>query len=156
MKTSDSIKNIAAALLVAQRDMPHPLKTSTNPHLRSKFADLNSVMDTTKPHLHDAGLVVFQTVGGTPGVDGELFATCTTRLVHAESGEWFEDVQRMPYSEQKGLNTPQVYGVDYTYMRRYGWSAVCGINADSDNDGNEGKGGGEPAKKANPSSDFDL
>ena len=154
MRTSESIKNIAAALLAAQKDMPHPKKASTNPHLRSKFTDLNSVMDTTKPHLHEHGLVIFQTVGGAASVDGNLpYATCTTKLVHAESGEFFEDTQRIPYEPQRGLNTPQVFGVDYTYMKRYGWATVCGINADADNDGNEAKGeGGKP----DPSSDFNL
>ena len=154
MRTSKSITNIAAALLAAQLSMPHPKKNAKNPHLRNNFADLNSVMDTTKPHLHANGLVIFQTVGGRTGVEGDQYATCTTRLVHADSGEWFEDPQQVPYEPQKGLNTAQVFGVDYTYMRRYGWSAVCGINADTDNDGNEGKD--NDAKAASPDSDFDL
>lgn len=153
MRTSESITNIAAALLAAQTDMPHPKKASTNPHLRSKFADLNSVMDTTKPHLHEHGLVIFQTVGGEVTEEGKCYATCTTKLVHAESGEFFEDRQQIPYEPQKGLNTPQVYGVDYTYMKRYGWASVCGINADTDDDGNESKG---DVKAADPTSDFDL
>lgn len=153
MRTSESITNIATALLAAQQEMPHPGKNSTNPHLRNKFADLNSVMDTTKPYLHSHGLVIFQTVGGEV-VDGQGYATCTTRLAHAESGEFVEDTQRMMYEPQKPLNRPQGYGVDYTYMKRYGWSAVCGINADTDNDGNEGKG--NDVKAASPDSDFDL
>lgn len=150
MRTSENITNIATALLAAQQEMPHPKKNAKNPHLRNNFADLNSVMDTTKPHLHDNGLVIFQTVGGR--TDTSQYATCTTRLVHAESGEWFEDTQQMPYEPQKGLNTAQVFGVDYTYMRRYGWSAVCGINAEPDDDGNEAKDGGS----SSTASDFDL
>lgn len=155
MRTSESIKNIAAALLAAQKEMPHPKKNAKNPHLRNQFADLNSVMDTTKPHLHENGLVIFQTVGGEV-IDGTAYASCTTKLVHVESGEWYEDTQRVMYEPQKGLNTPQVYGVDYTYMKRYGWATACGVNADADNDGNEGKGGSGNDAPANPSADLDL
>lgn len=155
MKTSPEIKNIAAALLAAQKEMPHPKKNAKNPHLRNSFADLNSVMDTTKPHLHKHGLVIFQTLGGEVGDGGTQYATCTTKLVHAESGEYFEDRQMMQYEAQKGLNVPQVFGVMSTYMKRYGWAAVCGINADSDDDGNESSGGSSNSKP-NPTADLDL
>lgn len=151
MKTSESIKNIAAALLAAQQEMPHPKKKSSNPHLRNKFADLTEVMDATKPHLHANGLVVFQTLGSMI-VGDQAYSTCTTRLVHSESGEWFEDEQFLPLVAQKGLNYPQVGGINGTYMKRYGWSAVCGINAEPDDDGNEAKDGGS----SSTASDFDL
>lgn len=157
MKTSDSIKNIAAALLAAQAEMPHPKRTATNPHLRNKFADLTNIMDTTKPILCKHGLVIMQSIGGSLSASGQAVATCTTRIAHAPSGEYQEDTQVMVCEPQKGLNLPQVFGVSYTYMKRYGWGTACGINSEPDDDGNESTGGDDrPRKPANPASDLDL
>ncbi len=51
-------KNIATALASAQTKMGKALKDATNPHFRSKYADLGSVMDACMPALNEAGIAV--------------------------------------------------------------------------------------------------
>jgi len=159
MKTSESITNIAAALLAAQQEMPHPKKTAQNPHLRNRFADLPGVIDTVKESLNKHGIVVVQSVGGSCGYSNESAAqpqdvAVTTRLIHAESGEWVEDEIGQGVSDQKGLNISQSIGSAITYLRRYSISAMAFVASEPDDDGNEVKGG--DVKAASPSADFDL
>ena len=46
------VKGIATALAKAQLQMGKALKTSTNPHFKSKYADLASVMDACMEALN--------------------------------------------------------------------------------------------------------
>lgn len=134
MQSSESLASLAPALVKALSVMPHPPKNATNPHLRNKFADLKATIDTTRPVLAEHGLTITQLTGG----DGNN-ATVTTILMH-ESGEYVchEAAVELPVAG-KGMNDFQVAGSAYTYLRRYGWSAVCAVVADPDNDGNETK-----------------
>lgn len=126
MKTSDSIINIAGALLQAQKNTTFAVKDAVNPHLKSKYADLPSVIDAIKQQLNDAGVVYLQ----TPGSMSNMYLTLTTRLMHI-SGEWIEDTMEMPMIKQD----PQGYGSALTYARRYALSAITGLYQDDD-DGN--------------------
>jgi ERF superfamily len=126
MKTSESIKLIATALLKAQQEMTFASKGATNPHFKSKYADLPSVIDAVKSPLNDAGIVFLQTP--SPSDDGRLHLT--TRLIHS-SGEWIEDTATCPLPKQD----PQGFGSALTYLRRYSLAAICGLYQDDD-DGN--------------------
>ena len=110
MKTSDSIKNIAAALIEAQREITFASKDGVNPHFKNKYASLSSVIDAIKPALNAAGIAFIQTP--TPSEDNKLHLT--TRLIHS-SGEWIEDTATCPLAKQD----PQGYGSALTYLRRY-------------------------------------
>lgn len=158
MRTSESITNIAAALLAAQKEMQHPKKTAQNPHLRNRFADLPNVIDTVKESLNKHGVVVVQSVGGScqNTVDGLTVpqdVAVSTRLIHAESGEWIEDEIAQGVTDQKGMNLSQCIGSAITYLRRYSLSAMACVASEPDDDGNEANGG---KAKPSPSSDFDL
>jgi hypothetical protein len=127
MKTSDSISSIAPALVKAQAAMGVAHKSATNPHFRSKYADLTEVIDAVKGPLNENGIVFLQGVGGdSTGV------MVTTRFLHA-SGEWIEETIYMPVTQQ----TPQAYGSATTYCKRYGLQSFAGLPADDD-DGNAG------------------
>lgn len=65
----------------------------------------------------------------------------TTRLIH-KSGQWIEDTVSVPLEGQKGLNLSQAAGSIITYLRRYGWQTILGINGEPDNDGSDGKTNG--------------
>jgi hypothetical protein len=124
MRTSDSIKHIAPALLTAQRNITFAAKTAKNPHFKVQYADLPSVIDAVKDALNDAGIVFIQTP--TPSEDGRLHLV--TRMIH-ESGEWIEDtaVCAMPKQDAQG------FGSAMTYLRRYSLAAFCGLyQADDD------------------------
>ena len=155
MRTSESITNIATALLAAQKEMPHPKKSAKNPHLRNSFADLPGVIDTVKEVLNKHGVVVVQSVAGgcADEIEGQPLATVCTRLIHGESGEWIEDSISQAITNQKGLNLSQGIGSAITYLRRYSISAMAFVASEPDDDGNEGKG---DVKAASPDSDFDL
>ena len=126
MKTSESIKQLSAALLKAQRAIKFASKDANNPHFKSKYADLPAVIDAIKPALNDAGIAFLQTF--SPSEAG--FIAVTTRLMH-ESGEWIQDTATVPLPKAD----PQGYGSAATYARRYSLAAITGLYQDDD-DGN--------------------
>ena len=75
------MKQIASALVKAQREFGPALKTSTNPHFRSKYADLAACVEAVIDALNNNGIYLMQMTHETP--DG---AMAETVFVH-ESGE---------------------------------------------------------------------
>ena len=125
MNKSESIKTIAPALHKAQGQIKAALKDSTNPHFRSKYADLSSVIEAVKPALQANGITFLQ--GVHDAVEG---VAVETMLLHT-SGEWLSSVMRIPAVKQDA----QGYGSAITYGRRYGLQSMCGVPAEDD-DGN--------------------
>lgn len=125
MNKSETIEKIAPALHKAQGQIKAALKDSTNPHFRSKYADLSSVIEAVKPALQANGITFLQ--GVHDAVDG---VAVETMLLHT-SGEWISSVMRIPAVKQDA----QGYGSAITYGRRYGLQAMCGVPAEDD-DGN--------------------
>ena len=117
--------SIAAALAAAQMDMGKALKSSTNPHFKSKYADLGTVVDACLPALNKHGIAVIQ-----PLVHTEHGRDVVTRFIH-ESGETLD----CPIPLILGKNDMQGLGSAMTYARRYGLMALAGI-APEDDDGN--------------------
>lgn len=129
---STDIKDIASALTKAQAAIKPALKDSTNPHFRSKYADLASVWDAARPVLTGNGLSVTQTFAN--GTGGETVTVVTT-LLHT-SGQWISSALTLKPAKAD----PQGIGSAITYGRRYGLSAILGIVADEDDDGNAASG----------------
>lgn len=126
MNTSDTITKIAPALLKAQKQISFAAKEANNPHFKSKYADLPTVIEAVKPALNEHGIVFVQ--APEPAQPG--FLALTTRLIH-ESGEWIESTAVTPLPKQD----PQGYGSAITYLRRYSLAAAVGLYQDDD-DGN--------------------
>jgi len=133
MNQSDSIANLAAALVKFQQDCP-PItknKTATIPGKDGKsgysynYADLGDTLTTTGPHLAANGLAVSQSASS----DGQ-FVTCSTTIFHS-SGEWLES----DYFMLPAGGTPQTAGSALTYCRRYSYSAAVGVASEDDDDG---------------------
>jgi hypothetical protein len=120
------MKNIASALVRAQRGFAPALKTSTNPHFRSKYVDLAGCIEAVVDALNAAGIALIQrTSEDSTGV------TVETVFVH-ESGEMMECGKlHVPATKQDA----QGYGSALTYARRYSLMAAAGI-APEDDDGN--------------------
>lgn len=127
MKTSESISKIAPALLEAQKSITFASKDATNPHFKSKYADLETVVDAIKAPLNTNGIMFIQTFSPSPAG----FLCLTTRLMHI-SGEWLEDTLTMPLQK----NDAQGYGSAATYSRRYALAAITGLYQ-ADDDGTE-------------------
>jgi hypothetical protein len=121
-------KQIAAAFVKAQKAFGPALKTSTNPHFRSKYADLSNCIEAVIGALNDNGIGLMQRTYECPtGVMVE------TIFVH-ESGEVMEcGMLHVPAAKQD----PQGYGSALTYARRYSLLAATGL-APEDDDGNAG------------------
>lgn len=125
------MKNLAAALLAAQANMPDAAKNKTNPHFNSKYASYESVRAAVTPALVANGLVVSQ--GFEPSVpDPCAGVIIVTELLHI-SGESKTSRLFLPASKKD----PQGFGSAITYGRRYSLAAICGIGSDEDDDGNE-------------------
>lgn len=120
------MKNIAAALLEAQSEMSNPVKGSSNPYFKSKYADLNSVREATIPVLNAHGIAVLQPM---TSIDGKNFVK--TILLHT-SGETIESLTEIVYAK---TNDAQAQGSGITYARRYGLQSLVCVGADDD-DGN--------------------
>lgn len=124
------MKNIATALVKAQREFGPALKSSTNPHFKSKYADLAACVEAVIDGLNNNGIALVQ-----PMHESENGVTVETLFVH-ESGEMLSAGKlHVPAAKQD----PQGYGSALTYARRYSLMAACGI-APEDDDGNAAKG----------------
>lgn len=121
------MKNIASALVKAQKAFGPALKTSTNPHFRSKYADLSACVEAVIDALNNNGIFLLQK--NYDCADGIM---CETVFVH-ESGEMLEcGIVHFPAVKKD----PQGYASALTYARRYSLMAACGI-APEDDDGNK-------------------
>lgn len=120
------IGGIALALAKAQAVMGRAKKDSKNPHFKSSYADLSSVMDACIGPLSENGIAVIQPTGRD-----EYGEYAETVLIHGESGQSLRC--RVPLIV--GKNDMQGYGSAVTYARRYGLMCMAGIAPDDD-DGN--------------------
>jgi len=120
------MNKIAPAFVAAKRAFSPALKDKTNPHFRTKYADLGACLDAVNDSLLANGIALYQeTSEDSTGV------TVETVFLH-ESGETFRGGKlHVPASKQD----PQGYGSALTYARRYSVMAACGIAAEDD-DGN--------------------
>ena len=120
------MQKIATALVKAQKAFGPALKSSTNPHFKSRYADLAACVEAVIAGLNDNGIALIQKC-----YDCANGVMVETMFVH-ESGEMLEcGILHVPASKQD----PQGYGSALTYARRYSLMAACGI-APEDDDGN--------------------
>lgn len=122
------MKNIYTAFVKAQKGFAPALKTSTNPHFKSKYADLAACVEAVIDSLNANGIGLVQ-----KNHESETGVIVETIFVH-ESGEQM-DGGRLYVPASK--HDPQGYGSALSYARRYSLMAACGI-APEDDDGNAG------------------
>ena len=133
------MKNIATALVKAQKEFAPALKDSNNPFFKTKYADLSTCVKAVIDALNNNGIALVQKCH--PCDDG---VSVETIFMH-ESGELLDcGILHVPAAK----NDPQGYGSALTYARRYSLMAACGI-APEDDDGNAASKG-RPAPVANP------
>lgn len=121
------MKAISTALVKAQREFGPALKSSTNPHFRSKYADLSACIEAVIDSLNNNGIYLMQL---TDECEGGV--KVSTVFIH-ESGEQMSGGSLfMPATKQDA----QGFGSALSYARRYSLMAACGI-APEDDDGNQ-------------------
>lgn len=128
IETSATLGSLFAALAKAQGELTSAKKDAFNPHFKSKFADLASVIEACKGPLTKNDLCVVQ-VAHSKDADG---VTIITTLAH-KSGEWMRGRLYMPNTKKDA----QGMGSAITYGRRYSYQAMVGLAAEEDDDGNE-------------------
>jgi hypothetical protein len=121
MNQSAEIKEIATALAKAQGQMNAASKDSTNPHFKSKYADLASVWQACREPLASNGLSITQTMD----MAGEKQILVTT-LYHS-SGQWIKSLMPLPMCSK-----PQETGSVLSYFRRYSLASMCGVYQSDD------------------------
>jgi hypothetical protein len=131
---SETLNELAAALVAAQSEFPTVGKDSTNPFFKNKYASFAAVVEAASPTLTKHGLAVSQHVGGSDGN-----TVLTTYLLHS-SGQYI--AHDMPLLLPK--QDPQGQGSAITYAKRYSYMAVLGLVADEDDDAN--KASNKPAE----------
>lgn len=129
------------ALLAAMKVCGPVKKNAINPHLKNKYADLQSVLDTIEGPLWDHGLLIVQRFG----YDTEQ-PVLFTEVIHAESGE---RITSMIPVVGKDPTDPQKMGGAITYYRRYSLLALLGL-APEDDDGNAASKPPPPRKQEQP------
>jgi hypothetical protein len=123
MNQSDSIKNLAAALVKFQAAAPAIGRDAVNPFFKSKYATLGNIISKIAPVLSECGL----SVSCIP--DGE--DSLRVMLMHT-SGEFISGSYKMKPVKAD----PQALGSAITYQRRYAITAILNLNVDDDDDGN--------------------
>jgi len=131
---------IYQAFIAAQKAFGPALKTSTNPHFRSRYADLSACVEAVIDALNENGLGLIQTTH--PSENGVIVETI---LVHESGATMSSGHLHVPASKQDA----QGYGSALTYARRYSLMAICGI-APEDDDGNRASKQPEIKPKSEP------
>lgn len=132
------MKQIAAALVKAQKGYGPALKTNTNPHFRSKYADLSACIEAVIDSLNENGIALMQVTH-----EHEQGIVIETLFIH-ESGEQMSAGRLfMPASKIDA----QGFGSALSYARRYSLMAACGI-APEDDDANSAVASKPVAKPA--------
>lgn len=131
MKTSESIVNIAKALVEFQKDLPDIERNAVNPYFESNYATLDNILLTVRPNLIRAGLSIVQAVSTIPD---RLGVIVETRLLHS-SGEWIQE----SFEAKAESNAPQKIASTVTYLRRYSVTSFLGLHPEEDDDANATK-----------------
>lgn len=119
------MKHISAAFVQAQKAFAPALKTSVNPHFKSKYVTLAGCIEAVIDALNANGIALMQQCS-----ESDSGVTVETVFLH-ESGEAINGGKlHVPAAK----NDPQGYGSALTYARRYSLMAACGI-APEDDDG---------------------
>lgn len=119
---SPTIGELAKALAAAQAELEPAKRDATNPHFRSKYADLSACWDAVRAPLARHGLAVSQ----LPSLDGDT-VRLTTMLLHT-SGEFIGSDAAVRIAKH---DAPSV-GSALTYLRRYSLSAIVGLSTEDD------------------------
>jgi len=129
-----SNKEAIAAFIKAQSEMGKAVKSATNPFHRSKYADLETVLDVVTEPFNNNGFALMQTGGSDE--NGKYILT---KLTHTSGGEFESKIYLVDQFKDKDDNLwpldMQHLGSAITYAKRYGLQALTGL-ATEDDDGN--------------------
>lgn len=116
------MKTILKALSEVKKEMGALVKNNSNPFYKSKYFDINQLLEHTEPILEKNGLIVLQ-----PIREKKVYS----EIYHIESGEKMDSFLELP-----NLQDPQKIGSAVTYYRRYTLGSLLGVQAEDDDANN--------------------
>jgi len=128
--------SIYKKLFEAKKEIGKISKDSTNPFFKSKYFDINGLLEHVEPILEKHGLLLLQ-----PVIDGKVKTIICD--VNNEDGKMDNVVSEM---QLPNIQDPQKLGSAITYYRRYTLQSLLGLQAEDD-DGNSAKKQLEKEKK---------
>ena len=111
-------QNIYQKIIKVQEEVGTISKDSENPFFKSKFFDINKLVEVVKPVLSKNGLVLLQ-----PIKDGKQYSI----IVDSETTASVESELLLP-----NISDPQKLGSAVTYYRRYTLQSLLGLQAEDD------------------------
>jgi hypothetical protein len=115
-------------LLEIQKEIGAIKKDATNPFYKSKYFDINSLLEQVKPILNKHGVILLQALTHI----GDKLAL-STALLDSDTGEKILDICPLPE-----VADAQKAGSAITYFRRYALQSLLALEAEDD-DGNGAK-----------------
>jgi len=126
-------RSLWSKLHMAKMNIGKVAKNATNPHFKKTYADINALLETVEPILHENGLVLLQ-----PVKDHIVF----TQIIDVDSGDMVESWMQLP-----DITDPQKLLGAITYFRRGTLQSLLALQS-VDDDGNSAT---TSVKAANPS-----
>lgn len=120
-------------LFEAKKEIGKISKDSTNPFFKSKYFDINQLLEHVEPILQKHELLLLQPI---------LNNKQQTIIVDIESGE--KEVSEI---ELTNITDPQKRGSEITYYRRYTAQSLLGLQAEDDDANNASKKPKQPASQ---------
>ena len=117
------------ALAAATAEMPAIRKDRTNPHFKSAYASLDTIIDTVTPVLQRHGLVWYS----LPSVNEKTGAPELIYVLAHTGGTQLSGTMPLMI----GGGSAQNYGSALSYARRYAITAVLNLATEDDDDGNQ-------------------
>lgn len=118
-------------------------KDKSNPYHKSKYADINTVLEAVTDKLSTVGLIDVDTT--KKGENGKMWLN--TKLVNIDNPEEFLEIETPLLI--KDPNNPQALGSALTYCRRYNRVTLLGLEQEDD-DGNTAAGLNKKTKYPEP------
>ncbi len=148
-------------------EVSNPLTKANNPFFNSKYADLQTVLNTVRPIMKKYGLGIMQVPyisantydkkelklfrnKGTFDIGVSKLVHVQTILTHADGGMIIFPAFSGVIAECNADKEIQAQGALVTYLRRFAINAVLGINGEPDDDGNAVSGNGTTQQVAAP------
>jgi len=123
------MKELLKALSEAKKQIGAISKDSNNPFFKSKYFDINKLIEHVEPVLESHSLMLLQ-----PITEGKV----SSQIYHVTAGEMIESTMDLPQ-----LSDPQKMGSAITYYRRYTLQSLLALQSEDD-DGNKAA---QPSKK---------
>lgn len=118
--------SLAEALAAFHLERPNVMKDSENTHYQNKYASLNAFEAKVLPLLAKHGLTWTCLPSISPESEGLVLQW---QLIHGASGDTWKGYWPLVQG------TPQQIGSSLTYAKRYLLSAVTGVSAEDDDNG---------------------